>query len=170
MWRSLTDPSRAGLRAKAQRTLQMLKQKMRSCMILVPGSGVAEVSFWNPTQTYFIYWQRSMERSEVLWCDWLVTRVTKCQLTCRWAICDSGSYQPAKDGSVPGQNGCMMLYVHCSSASPPDEQTGRMGVQKRFAALRESKRRLDGGADTRLEKKTAESRCYALYNILRNYC
>ena len=45
-----------------------------------------------------------------------------------------------------------------------------MGVQKRFAALRESKRRLDGGADTRLEKKTAESRCYALYNILRNYC
>eukprot|EP00913_Durusdinium_trenchii_P012254 g11507.t1 len=39
------------------------------------------VSFWNPTQTYFIYWQRSMER---------------------WAICDSGSYQPAKDGSVPG--------------------------------------------------------------------
>ncbi|CAJ1387595.1 unnamed protein product [Effrenium voratum] len=40
-----------------------------------------QASVWNSSMTYFIYWQRSMER---------------------WAICDSGSVQSARDGQVPG--------------------------------------------------------------------
>ncbi|CAK9004136.1 unnamed protein product [Durusdinium trenchii] len=58
------------------------KQELNAQYVEKPDRPIqGRVSFWNPTQTYFIYWQRSMER---------------------WAICDSGSYQPAKDGSVPG--------------------------------------------------------------------
>lgn len=39
------------------------------------------VSFWDPSGTYFIYWQRSMRR---------------------WAVCDKLSLQPAKAGLAPG--------------------------------------------------------------------
>jgi len=38
-------------------------------------------SFWDPSGTYFIYWQKSMKR---------------------WAICDKVSLQPAKNGLAPG--------------------------------------------------------------------
>jgi len=58
------------------------KQELNGQYLEQPDQSIqGKVSFWNSRGSYFIYWQRSMER---------------------WAICDSGSCQHAKDGSVPG--------------------------------------------------------------------
>ena len=78
---------------------------------MVKSPQVHEVSFWNSRGSYFIYWQRSMERHSIglsrIEPSFWTRRNVAVQLTlqcvqCRWAICDSGSCQHAKDGSVPG--------------------------------------------------------------------
>ena len=81
--------------------------------LMVKSPQVHEVSFWNSRGSYFIYWQRSMERHSIglsrIEPSFWTRRNVAVQLAvlcfqCRWAICDSGSCQHAKDGSVPGES------------------------------------------------------------------